>query len=84
MLGDEANLLPTARPLHGRECLWQFHAPPMARVVARVTNLFNTDYATFGLLGQADKVLGDEFDDARFLRPGAPRAAWVGVEFSFP
>jgi iron complex outermembrane recepter protein len=54
-----------------------------ARLVARVTNLFNTDYATFGLLGEADEVLGDEFEDPRFLSPGAPRAAWIGVEFSF-
>lgn len=51
--------------------------------VFRVTNLFNTDYAMFGLLGEADEVLGDEFDDARFLSPGAPRAAWVGIEVSF-
>jgi hypothetical protein len=46
--------------------------------------LFVTDYATFGLLGHADEVLGDEFDDARFLSPGASHAAWVDIEFSFP
>jgi hypothetical protein len=48
-----------------------------------VTNLFDTEYSTFGLLGEADQVLGDEFDDPRFLGPGAPRAAWVGLTFSF-
>ena len=53
-----------------------------ARLVARVTNLFNAECATFGLLGEADEVPGDDFDDPRFLSPGPPRAAWVGIEFS--
>lgn len=82
--GDEANLLApighsTVVNLAGSVALHQ-----RARVVARVTNVFNTEYATFGLLGEADDVLGDEFEDPRFLSPGAPRAAWVGVELSFP
>lgn len=54
-----------------------------ARVVARVTNVFDADYATFGLLGEADEVLGDEFDSPRFHSPGAPRAAWIGLEVTF-
>jgi hypothetical protein len=52
------------------------------RVIARVTNVFNAAYETFGLLGDADDVLGDEYDDPRYLSPGAPRAAWFGVELS--
>ena len=34
------------------------------------------DASTFGLLGEADQVLGDNYEDPRFLSPGAPRAAW--------
>ena len=49
-------------------------------LTARVTNVFNTKPESFGVLGQADDVLGDEFDDPRFLSPSAPRAAWIGVE----
>ena len=81
--GDEANLLaPIGRatitnvsgsyPLHRR-----------VRAVARVTNLFSRQVATFGLLGEAGEVLGDAYDDPRFLSPGAPRAAWLGLELSF-
>ena len=81
--GDEANLLD---PLDGSTTVnlsGNYSLHRRARLVARVTNLFNRDYSTFGLLGEADDVLGDEFDDARFVSPAAPRAAWVGVEFSF-
>ena len=53
------------------------------RLAARVTNLFGAEYSTFGLLGEADDVLGDAYDDPRFLGPGAPRAAWVGIELVF-
>ena len=53
------------------------------RLAARVTNLFDAEYSTFGLLGEADDVLGDAYDDPRFLSPGAPRAAWVGIELVF-
>lgn len=80
--GDEANLL---APLAGFRVVNLSASYPLARAVAlttRVTNLFDSRHATFGLLGEADEVLGDDYDDPRFLNPGAPRAAWVGVTFS--
>jgi iron complex outermembrane receptor protein len=80
--GDEANLL---APLAGFRVVNLSASYPLARVVAlsaRVTNLFDSRHATFGLLGEADEVLGDDYDDPRFLNPGAPRAAWVGLTFS--
>lgn len=42
-------------------------------------NALDRDYETFGLFGDPAEVLGDTFDDPRFLGPGAPRAAWIGV-----
>ena len=45
----------------------------------KVDNVFDEDYETFGVFGEADEVLGDEFDDSRFLSPAAPRSAWVGI-----
>jgi outer membrane receptor protein involved in Fe transport len=80
--GDEANLLPPTDGVAVLNVSGGYELHRRARIVARVTNLFNTDYATFGLLGEADDVLGDEFDDPRFVSPGAPRAAWVGLELS--
>jgi iron complex outermembrane receptor protein len=81
--GDEANLLP---PVAGRALLDLTAAYLVAkriRLSARVTNLFGSDYSTFGLLGEADDVLGNEYDDPRFVSPGAPRAAWIGMEIVF-
>jgi outer membrane cobalamin receptor len=79
---DEANLLPPVDSWGIVNLFGSFGLHRRARLIARVTNVFNADYATFGLLGEADEVLGDEYDDPRFLSPGAPRAAWVGIEFS--
>jgi outer membrane receptor protein involved in Fe transport len=52
-------------------------------LVLNVDNLLDEEYATFGLFGEADEVLGDDFDDPSFLGPGAPRAAWAGVRVQF-
>ena len=52
-------------------------------LLAQATNLFDAGYATFGMLGDAS-LLGEAYEDEpRFVSPGAPRAAWVGVEFGF-
>jgi outer membrane receptor protein involved in Fe transport len=80
--GDEANLLD---PIDGRTVVnlglrWRLHSRLQA--VGRVTNLFNATYSTFGLLGEADEVLGDDFENPRFEGPAAPRAAWVGIELT--
>lgn len=50
--------------------------------VARVENLFDEDYASFGLLGEPDEVLGPSADDPRFQGPGAPRGIWAGVRLA--
>jgi hypothetical protein len=82
--GDEANRLePVARStivhLSGGVALHR-----RVRIVARMTNVFGATYSTFGLLGEADEVLGDAYDDVRFVSPGAPRAVWAGVEMGWP
>ena len=42
-------------------------------------NIFDRDYETFGLFGDPEEVLGVGFSDPRFLGPGTPRAAWLGL-----
>jgi iron complex outermembrane recepter protein len=81
--GDESNLLP---PIDGSAVVnlaASYTLGRRLRIAGRVTNLFSADYASFGLLGEADDVLGEGFDDPRFVSPGAPRAAWIGIELSF-
>ena len=56
------------------------------QVFAKVTNLFDEDYESFGLLGEEpDEVAVEEFEDyesPRFVGPGAPRAGFVGIKLS--
>jgi outer membrane receptor protein involved in Fe transport len=48
----------------------------------RIDNIFDANYNTFGVYGEADEVLGDDYEDGRFVSPGMPRAGWIGVRLS--
>ena len=80
--GDEANL---ARPL-SEYAVFNLHGEyrfnPHLAIFGRLDNLFDKRYQTFGLYGEADDVLGDAYDNPRFIGIGAPRAGWVGVKLS--
>ena len=55
-----------------------------AQVYLRVNNLFDSEYETFGVFGEATEVLGEEFEGVRrFIGSGAPIGAWVGVRARF-
>ncbi|MCK5831407.1 MAG: TonB-dependent receptor [Methylococcales bacterium] len=80
--GDEAN---TTDRLGG---YWIFNAKTEFKVneyvalFGRIDNIFDRDYKTFGAYGEADEVLGDDFDNGRFVSPGMPRAGWLGIRLS--
>jgi len=80
--GDEANI---TNPLGG---YWVFSASTELEInehvalFGRVNNIFDRDYKTFGVYGEADEVLGDDYDNGRFVSPGAPRAGWIGIRLS--
>ena len=70
--GDEGNLIDQIPGygivnLRGRYTFWG-----NISVFAKVNNLFDDRYETFGLFGEADEVLGDAFEDARFCLRGHP------------
>lgn len=79
--GDEAN---NHAKLGG---YWMFNGKAEYKVTknvalfGRVDNIFDTNYNTFGVYGQAE-VPGATFEDGRFVSPGAPRAGWIGVRLS--
>ncbi len=80
--GDEANLLDTVDGyvvvnLHGR-----YQINDTFSIFARIDNVFDTDYETFGLLGEPDEVFAS-FTDPRFMGAGAPIGGWVGIKASF-
>ena len=55
-------------------------------VYARVANVFDKEYETFGVYGEADEVLEgvyDDFDEDRFVGPGAPRTFKAGLKVAF-
>ena len=49
------------------------------KLFAKVNNVFDTKYATFGVLG--NNIFNGL--DEQFRSPSAPRAAWVGVTYEF-
>jgi outer membrane receptor protein involved in Fe transport len=81
--GDEANLLPALDGFAFVNLTADYPINSRISLSGRVANLFDSHHSTFGLLGEADDVLGDDFDDPRFLSPGAPRSAWIGLRMSF-
>jgi len=79
--GDEAN---STAPLAG---YWLFNAKAEYKVTknfavfGKVDNIFDKNYNSFGVYGQANEILPG-FDDGRFVAPGAPRAGWIGVRLT--
>ena len=49
------------------------------KLFGKVNNVFDHDYATFGVLG--NNIFNGQ--DEQFRSPAAPRAAWVGVSYEF-
>ena len=76
--GDEGNLLDELDAYSVLSVRAEYRLSERASVFVSVDNLLDEEYETFGLFGQADEVLGAEFDEPYFVGPGAPRAAWVG------
>ena len=77
--GDEANLLPQ---IPGYVLLNLRADYIFARWISgfvKVDNVFNADYASFGVLGDATPIF-PAYTDPRFQGPGEPRAFWAGVD----
>jgi outer membrane receptor protein involved in Fe transport len=55
---------------------------PHFTIFARVNNLLDHKYNSFGVYGNASDLLGAAYNDGRFVSPGAPRAGWVGIRLS--
>jgi iron complex outermembrane receptor protein len=80
--GDEGNHLD---PLQGFTVVnvgLEYRLNRHFMVFARVDNVFDSEYETFGLVGAADEVLGDEFGDPRFVSPAAPVSGWIGLKWT--
>jgi len=83
MRGDEGNDLARIGGYAVLNLRADFRVNENARVFLNIDNVLDEEYETFGLFGEADEVLGDEFEDSRFFSPSAPRGAWIGVQAEF-
>lgn len=82
--GDESNQLEKVQSYTLVNFNGQYWWNDHIAVFGRVANVFDEDYETFGLLGEEPgEVLLNDFEDPRFLGPGAPRAFWIGLRASF-
>lgn len=81
--GDEGNLVEKTSSHAVLNARVEYHLSEATLLYLTVNNLFNEEYETFGLFGEADDVLGSNFEESRFLSPGAPRAAWLGLRVIF-
>ena len=81
--GDEGNFVEEIEGYTVLNLRVQYRLGDHAEVFVNIDNVLDEEYGTFGVFGEADEVLGDSFDDPRFLGPGAPRAAWMGLRVSF-
>jgi iron complex outermembrane recepter protein len=80
--GDEGNLLNKTDGYIVFNLRGEYRVSDHFSIFAKIDNLFNTDYETFGLLGDPQEVLGPAYDDPRFLGPAPPRGAWGGIRLS--
>jgi outer membrane receptor protein involved in Fe transport len=80
--GDEANLLDTidGYVVVNARASYQFNKN--ISVFGNVNNLFDTDYESFGLLGEPDEIFPG-FSDPRFVGVGSPISAYVGMKVKF-
>lgn len=83
MRGDEGNDVGRIGDYAVLNLRGDYRISDNVRVFLNIDNVLDEEYETFGLFGEADEVLGDDFEDSRFLSPAAPRAAWMGVEVVF-
>ena len=76
--GDEANRLDPVPGFAVVNLDARWDPTPRLGFFARIDNLFDRRYATFGTLGDASEVLPG-ISDPRFLGPAPPRGAWLGL-----
>lgn len=84
--GDESNQLPKTGnyAVVNLNARWQPHENIEAWL--KVDNVLDEKYETAGARNfnaNANLIFGDDIEEERFLAPGAPRAAWVGINIRF-
>ncbi|MCP4300028.1 MAG: TonB-dependent receptor [Gammaproteobacteria bacterium] len=86
--GDESNQVDTLDAYVVVDLRGRYRINNNVELFARVSNLFDEEYETFGILGEepseVDVPLFEDFENPRFVGPAAPRAAFVGFILNIP
>jgi outer membrane receptor protein involved in Fe transport len=84
--GDEANENKKIPSYSLVNAYFAYQVTEQFRLSAKVDNLFDNDYETFGTYGEADEVLEDFYPDIEspyFVGPARPRSVSVNVNYKF-
>lgn len=80
--GDEGNFLGQTEPYFVMNLHANYKVTQQLTAFLIIQNVFDTNYETFGVLGEANELPGFEsFTDNRFLGPAPPFGAWVGFRY---
>ncbi len=77
--GDEANLLDTIDGYVVVNARASYKFNKNISIFANINNLLDSEYETFGLLGEPDKIFS-EFDNPRFVSISAPISGFIGIK----
>lgn len=85
--GDEANLSDKVDSYALVNLHSQYRLNKYVTFFAKVDNLFDSQYSSFGLYGEPDEAPGfgedgRDYEDSRFEGVGAPRGGWIGIKVS--
>ena len=87
MRGDESNQLDEVSGYATVGMRARYSINEKLEVFAKVDNLLDRDYESFGLLGEEPGELEvpiiEDFTNPVFLGAGAPRAAFLGIRYNF-
>lgn len=85
--GDESNQLDSVSGYTVVNLRARYAYSDQLEIFARVDNLFDEEFETFGLLGEspdeADLPVIEDFSIPLFLGAAPPRASFIGVRYSF-
>ena len=87
MRGDESNQLEEIDDYTVVNFRTRYQINDKFEVYVIIQNLFDKEFETFGLLGEEPNELEvpiiQEFEVPLFLGPAPPRAAYIGLRYSF-
>ena len=84
-VGDEGNDLAPVPGYTVANVRSTYRLTDRIEVFARIENLFDSEFSTFGVLAELEVFLSEvpNADDPRFLSPGNPRSGFAGLRIRF-